>query len=257
MEKPIQQNFAAQNPPGERALDGGDLALCAYSACSMLSLYDYSVDASFFPFRSLKATAECDFNLRKITLRASDGFSAAPQDVLTGLSLSLFSRFARKKTENAYTRAYREFMKRKSTFELNNSIRQRRAITRKNGFAGENFNLKEMMLRVSSEYEIFFPDGVPSVSWSRTKSRRRLGFYDDALNEVVISRVFDSPKVPSYVVEYVVFHELLHAKHEARFERGKSMQCRVHYGEFKRDEKSFAKYAAAEEWLKTSLRYVR
>ncbi len=257
------ENFSLQEQPGDSAQDAcalardEDLRFCVYSACSMLSLYDYSVDAAFMPFRSLKAQIELDRFSKKIFLRASDGFAAAPRDVLVGMAVSLLSRVLRRKIENAYTSAYGEFMKRKSTFDLNKSIRLRRAIRRKNSGEGAHFDLNALLLKVASEHEIFFPEGVPSIAWSRNKSRRRLGFYDEALNQVVLTRLFDSPKVPQFVVEYVVFHELLHAKHEAKYERGKTRQCRVHHGEFKRDEKSFPKYAEAEEWLENNLRHLR
>ncbi len=250
---PIVQSIESSAPP----LGNEEFSFCAYSAASMLSLYDYSVDAQFFPFRSLKATAELDRLSKKMALRASDGFKCAPRDVLIGLALSLFSKILRRKVDNAYTQAYGDFMKRKSTFDLNKAIRARRAIRRKDNGVGESFNLNFLLLKVARDSEIFFPDGVPTVAWSRTKSRRRLGFYDDGLNQVVVSKLFDSSKVPQFVIEYVIFHELLHAKHDAKYERGKTKQCRVHHFEFRRDEKTFPQYDEAEEWIGKNLRYLR
>lgn len=254
----IQENFPQQGQIRLNAFDAqnSDLSFCVYSALSMISIYDWKVEAQFKKFKSLKAQAQAGRAEKKIIFTASDGFKRAPKEVLTGLALSLVCSLFRKSIDNDYLRQYREFMKRKSTFELNNELRKTRASKRKNEGEGVFFDLKALLLKVASENAIFFPTGVPSIAWSRTKSRRRLGFYDEGLNQVVVSRLFDDEKTPQFVVEYVIFHELLHAKHGALYERGESMQCRVHHGEFKRDEKSYPQFREAEDWIEKKLRYL-
>jgi len=74
------------------------------------------------------------------------------------------------------------------------------------------------------------------MTWSRDRARNRLGHYDPAHNAIVISRIFDHPAVPSYAVEYIVYHEMLHLKHPVKL-RG-SRRC-VHSGDFRAEEKLF------------------
>jgi len=76
----------------------------------------------------------------------------------------------------------------------------------------------------------------PRMSWSQTKTRRILGHYDPAHNAIIISRVFDHFAVPQYVLEYIVYHEMLHLKHPVKL-RG-SRRC-VHSAEFQAEEKLF------------------
>ena len=74
-----------------------------------------------------------------------------------------------------------------------------------------------------------------------------LGHYDPAHNAIVISRVFDHVRVPRYVVEYIVYHEMLHLKHPVKL-RG-SRRC-VHPKQFQDEEKLFPQLEEAKKFLK-------
>jgi predicted metal-dependent hydrolase len=87
----------------------------------------------------------------------------------------------------------------------------------------------------------------PLMTWSTERARNRLGHYDPAHNAIVVSSVFDHPRVPRHVVEYIVYHEMLHLKHPVRL-RG-SRRC-VHSPEFQAEEKLFDRLDAAREFLK-------
>src|SRR5205823_920948 len=88
----------------------------------------------------------------------------------------------------------------------------------------------------------------PQLTWSTTHARTSLGHYDAAHNTIVISRLFDDPRVPSYAVEYIVYHEMLHLKHPVRTRGGR--RC-VHPREFQDEEKQFPQLADAQAFLKT------
>ena len=87
----------------------------------------------------------------------------------------------------------------------------------------------------------------PRLSWSQTKTRRILGHYDPAHNAIIISRIFDHPAVPRYVLDYIVYHEMLHLKHPVKL-RG-SRRC-VHSPEFQAEEKLFPRADQANAFLK-------
>jgi predicted metal-dependent hydrolase len=88
----------------------------------------------------------------------------------------------------------------------------------------------------------------PVMTWSGEQSRNRLGHYDPAHNAIVVSSVFDRRRVPRYVVEYIVYHEMLHLKHPVKL-RG-SRRC-VHSAEFQAEEKLFDQLQNAKEFLKS------
>ena len=88
----------------------------------------------------------------------------------------------------------------------------------------------------------------PQMAWSQVRSRHSLGHYDPAHNAIVVSRIFDHPRVPRCAVEYIVYHEMLHLKHPVKL-RG-SRRC-VHSHEFLAEENLFPHLQQAKTFLKT------
>jgi hypothetical protein len=88
----------------------------------------------------------------------------------------------------------------------------------------------------------------PQLTWSRDHARASLGHYDPAHNAIVVSRIFDTARVPQYAVEYLVFHEMLHLKHPVTVRNGR--RC-VHSRAFQADEKLFPCLEQAKAFLKT------
>ncbi len=86
----------------------------------------------------------------------------------------------------------------------------------------------------------------PQMTWSRDHARNSLGHYDPAHNAIVVSRIFDHPRVPRSAVEYIVYHEMLHLKHPVRL-RG-SRRC-VHSAEFQAEEKLFPQLDEVKQFL--------
>ena len=86
------------------------------------------------------------------------------------------------------------------------------------------------------------------MTWSRDHARNSLGHYDPAHNAIVVSRIFDHPRVPRSAVEYIVYHEMLHLKHPVKM-RGSRRS--VHGKEFREDEKAFPQIEEARLFLKT------
>jgi hypothetical protein len=86
----------------------------------------------------------------------------------------------------------------------------------------------------------------PRLTWNRSITAGKFGHYHYATDTVMVSRALDRPHVPSFVVDHVMHHELLHKKHGLRWERGRS---HAHTGEFRREERMFEKYHEADQYL--------
>jgi hypothetical protein len=87
----------------------------------------------------------------------------------------------------------------------------------------------------------------PRLSWSRSFTRRKFGHYDHLRDWVMVSSTLDQPHVPQFVVDYLMFHELLHKKHGIRWVNGRGL---AHTRAFYADERRFPQYDEADEWLK-------
>jgi len=90
--------------------------------------------------------------------------------------------------------------------------------------------------------------GRPQLTWSREHARNSLAHYDPAHNTIVVSQVFDRPRVPRYALEYILYHEMLHLKHPVKL-RG-SRRC-VHGAPFQAEERLFPDLERAKAFLKT------
>jgi len=112
--------------------------------------------------------------------------------------------------------------------------------------AGAFHDLDAAFQRVTATY---FAGGMakPRLVWSRRITGCKFGHYDPLRDGLMVSATLDSSEVPSFVVDFIVYHELLHKKHGATWQNGRQA---VHTSAFREDERRFAEYKAAEEALK-------
>lgn len=230
-----------------------DVELSAHTALAMLG-ERRQLDVTVKPYAGLKAFAELSEG--EITLKVSEGWAHAPEEARVGLVLSLLTRLLRRRPserERRFLEAYREFSARESTSLLNDSLRRQKGRSAGTSPSGDCYDLEAELGSLLSEYSAVFNGALkerPRTAWSRSVSRARLGFHDSAFNILVVSKALDSPRVPKCVVRYVLYHELLHAKHKVLYERGESLRRTVHPRAFKQDERKFAEYHQATDWLK-------
>lgn len=110
---------------------------------------------------------------------------------------------------------------------------------------GKCYNLDRLFHTINREY--FGGKMVkPRLSWNRSFTTRKFGHYERGRDRVVLSISLDSDRVPQYVVEFVLYHELLHKQHEGKWVNGR---LNVHTPEFRQDEQKFSKYKEADQWL--------
>ncbi len=104
--------------------------------------------------------------------------------------------------------------------------------------------------RVNEEY--FFNNiEIPNLIWGKF-AKSTLGSYEYARDLITISSFFK--EAPEHLLDYVMYHELLHKKH--KFET-KSNRSRHHTSKFREDEKKFKNFEQLEKEIASFLRYKR
>jgi hypothetical protein len=180
-----------------------------------------------------------------VHVRLSDALKPAPRAILEAVAAILLARLYRKPPPSKLRELYRRFSYAKSTRRRLLLLRQRRARRAEHRPAGHHHDLSPLFTELNERY---FSGGLaqPRLGWSRRSWQGQLGCFDPALNQIILNRRLDQPRVPSYVVSYVLYHEMLHVKHPMRFER-----CRrtSHSVCFREEEKQFEDYVRAMRFL--------
>jgi hypothetical protein len=198
----------------------------------------------FFAFANVNNT----IRLRdgRLLVRLSDLLEGAPEGVLRAIAHILLAKMYRQPIDRGHAARYRKYVGSHDIVRQTHLVRQMRGRKRLRSARGHFYDLDEVFEKLNT---LFFHGLMarPCMSWSQTKTRRILGHYDPAHNAIIISRIFDHPAIPEYVLEYIVYHEMLHLKHPVRL-RG-SRRC-VHSAEFQAEERLYPRMAEANAFLK-------
>ncbi|MGB9197696.1 MAG: M48 family peptidase [Terriglobales bacterium] len=198
----------------------------------------------FYPFVSINNTIR--LRQSELYIRLSDLLEGAPDSVLHAIAHILMAKLYRKPIDRAQSARYRRYVGSHEVSAKARLVRQLRGRKHIRSARGHHYHLEEIFDDLNGR---FFHGllGRPQLTWSREHARNRLGHYDPAHNTIVISRVFDDPRVPRFVVEYIVYHEMLHLKHPVKL-RG-SRRC-VHSREFLEEEDRFPEVGEAKRFLR-------
>jgi len=115
--------------------------------------------------------------------------------------------------------------------------------------AGGCFDLGAIFERLNAAY--FEGRVTARITWGRMPSNRRrrsirFGSFYPQENLIRIHPLLDQAFVPAYFVEYIVFHEMLHAV--LGMEETDTGRRRIHGAAFKRREILFSDYTRAVAW---------
>ena len=155
---------------------------------------------------------------------------------LTVLSRCIFGRDGN--TEDVIRRTQRE-----------SYVTVRRALEdlggRADSAAGVFHDLAASFQRVNAAYF----DGqmpLPTLRWSQRVTGRKFGHYDSHADCVEVSSTLDAAHVDASVVDFLVYHELLHKKLGLDWHNGRAS---AHTREFRAKERLFDRYSEAEAVL--------
>ncbi|WP_213358047.1 SprT-like domain-containing protein [Chlamydiifrater phoenicopteri] len=116
---------------------------------------------------------------------------------------------------------------------------------------GKVHNLDELYQRVNEEYfggELRFRIGWFGRILGRTRNSITLGTFHSEEKMIRIHRSLDRKEVPSFFLEFVIYHEMVHGVVGAS--KGSSGRRNVHSTAFREREKLFKKYQEAVAWEK-------
>ena len=204
------------------------------------------VAVKFYPYANADSTIQLDDDRRRLTVKISDQLEGAPAPVQEALAHILLRKLYKKPIPRKYNYRYRLYLNRTDIRRKALLIRQIRGRKQILSAQGRVYDLDELFDDLNAQ---FFGGllAKPQLSWSPGKSRNTLGHFDPAHNAIIISRVFDHPKIPRFLVEYIVYHEMLHLKFPVEYNRSRR---RVHTKDFQRNERAFQRYTEAVELIK-------
>ncbi len=202
------------------------------------------VRVQFYPFANINNT----IRLREggMLVRLSDMLEGAPEPILRAILHILLAKIYRKPIDRIQSQKYRRYITSHALIARAEQLRSLRGHKRIESADGAVYDLDGIFDDLNSRF-FFGLLARPLMTWSRDHARASLGHYDPAHNAIVVSRVFDSPGVPRYAVEYIVYHEMLHLKHPVKVRNGR--RC-VHSREFQAEEKLFPQLESARQFLK-------
>ncbi|MCS7314754.1 MAG: DUF45 domain-containing protein [Bryobacteraceae bacterium] len=207
------------------------------------------ISVRFLPYADAHSSA-C-WRDGRLELRISDVLEGAPPSVLEALIHILLGKLLRRPAPRACLYRYRRYLNRRDvqrTLELIRATRGRKQLA---GPKGEHFHLEEIFDDLNRR---FFGGLMirPRLGWSLRASRSRLGHWDPAHQAIVISKVLDRAETPRLLLEYVIFHEMLHLRYPARARGGRRQ---VHTREFRAAERTFPRLEEARQMLKRLVQF--
>jgi hypothetical protein len=192
-----------------------------------------NLDVRFRPFANAYASIRLADGVLRV--RVSDILQGAPAPVLESLAFLLLSKLFRRPVAPFHRHRYRMWMNRQDVRRTLHRIRRDRGHKTARPPSGSHLSLETLF----EDLNLRFFGGMlarPNLGWSRTASRVRLGHYDPSHHTIVLSRIFDDPSAPAEVVEYVMYHEMLHLVHPPEHRGSRRV---VHTRDFREAEKQF------------------
>jgi hypothetical protein len=165
-------------------------------------------------------------------------FLGADEDTLN--EIAFFIKHGRGKMTR-----FRAFMK-----EMNDVIDRKPPGALQVRTLGKYHDLHSIFMRINQDY---FEGKLSSViTWGnrsrRAVRKRTLGSYRRQTDTIRINPVLDRKTVPHYYIEFVVYHEMLHAAIGSEEKAKRCTPGRVHTRAFKERERLFKEYEKAIRW---------
>jgi predicted metal-dependent hydrolase len=209
------------------------------------------IEVSYYPYVGLNQTIRVRGG--SVFVRIADMCRDMPREPHRALAFILVAKLLGKRVSKTADRVYTEYISNADMRDRSNTRKRshgRKVVTT---HKGKVYDLEEIFENLNFWY---FGERLskPVLTWSARDTYRILGHHDATHDTIVVSRSLDSPDVPRFVVEYIVFHEMLHIHHPTVHHNGRRYN---HTSAFRRDEEKFRHYAEAELWIEQNVRKLK
>ena len=180
------------------------------------------------------------------TVRLHHMFLDASEDVLRSLAKYLSGN------RNRIDNTLEDFIK-ENEEKIRKHLKSRKTRTMNIVHEGRYFNLLDSFQKINKRY---FEGRIHcTITWgNRRRGKKpksvRLGSYSPDTDTIRINPVLDRPFVPLYVVDDIIYHEMLHHLVGFKEINGRHLS---HHRIFKKMEKKFIHNAKAKIWVKENL----
>jgi len=174
-----------------------------------------------------------------ITITANEGFIGAPYPVIQALIYT-----ALRHPEKKHAAQIKAYSATDAFDEIVLSLEMMTADLSVNT-QGQHYDLGAVFDRVNAAY---FAGALssPRLTWNKTLTHRKFGHYQFNTDTVMLSLSLDDASVPTYVVDFVMYHELLHKSLGVKLVNGRR---HAHTTDFRNAERRFAQYDKAKAFL--------
>jgi hypothetical protein len=178
----------------------------------------------------------------RLLLVANEAFIEAPPDVMENM---LWAVLRSKQSRKEPLAAVRQFADTQPFIDLAQKVNNSPLAEGDEGSRGQYHDLKAAFQRVNRQY---FKNqmATPRLVWGQRLSGRKLGHYQPATDTVQVSRTLDNPDVPGFVVDFIIYHELLHKQFGVQVSGGRRYS---HTPDFKQAERHFMRFNEAQNFL--------
>ncbi len=180
-----------------------------------------------------------------LELRIHHSFTEAPESVLRAVATFVESKRGSDQSREALTLIREHFSGHRQAARIRKLVLQP---------VGSCLDLRDVFAELNERY--FEGRLAAGITWGKSTIHSRCGrrrsaslqlgsySYEDRL--IRLHRVLDHPEVPRYVIEAVVYHEMLHADMPPEIRGGKRF---FHTPEFRRRERQYRSLTRAERWI--------
>lgn len=209
------------------------------------------VDVRFYPYIGINHTIRVRDG--QVFVRIAEVCRDMPPLGHQALAYILVAKLLGKRVPKQAREIYSSFVK---TAEMREQVTENKRSRGRKVISTDKGEVYDLSAIFNELNRVYFKRSVPkpTLTWSARKTYRILGHHDATHDTIVVSRSLDSPDVPRYVVEYIVFHEMLHIYHPTVHHNGRRYN---HTPAFRRDEEKFAYFEEAEKWIERNVRKLK
>jgi hypothetical protein len=209
---------------------------------------EFGISAITIGFRQKKQIWSARLNQGTLLISFTPRVKDFPEEIQYALIFTLLARLKRQTQTQEYKNQsafFMKFLKDQADAESQKLVAAQR---QKCNPRGNTYNLESQLQEVISSFpNLFHEVSLNSeifVTWGKRTTYRRFGLWHSQSRVIEISKTLDSPLVPEFVVNFILYHELLHVK------RGVKKGKRHHDAQFRILEKKYPQYKEANEFLR-------